>query len=403
MAEGSGSATITATLSNPVTGSPLEITLDNGATITIGVGESSGTSTAFDVQDDDVYVDGESYSVAIQSTSGGNFEALDTSDTATISVSDTLDTTTITLGDVEVAEGSGSATITATLSNPVTGSPLEITLDNGATITIGVGESSGTSTAFDVQDDDVYVDGESYSVAIQSTSGGNFEALDTSDTATISVSDTLDTTTITLGDVEVAEGSGSATITATLSNPVTGSPLEITLDNGATITIGVGESSGTSTAFDVQDDDVYVDGESYSVAIQSTSGGNFEALDTSDTATVDVADTINTVTATLTASESEISVNGGSITYTVTLSGVPGDVDPENDLTFMLVNGETVTINAGELSGSVTTQYSGAEITNQTSIDNSISGITSGGSEYEDLVTTGTTSVSVDYIPAIGT
>ena len=128
-----------------------------------------------------------------------------------------------------------------------------------------------------MQDDDVYVDGESYSVAIQSTSGGNFEALDTSDTATISVSDTLDTTTITLGDVEVAEGSGSATITATLSNPVTGSPLEITLDNGATITIGVGESSGTSTAFDVQDDDVYVDGESYSVGIQSTSGGNFEA------------------------------------------------------------------------------------------------------------------------------
>src|SRR4029079_2609953 len=129
---------------------------------------------------------------------------------------------------------------------------LVISLDNGATITIAVGDSSGTSTAFAVQGEDPYVDAESYTVAISGAVGGNFEALDTSDTALVTVNDTIDPTTITLADVTVDEGTGTATISASLDNAVTGSDLVISLDNGATITIAVGDSSGTSTAFAVQ-------------------------------------------------------------------------------------------------------------------------------------------------------
>ncbi|WP_286240908.1 hypothetical protein [Neptuniibacter halophilus] len=46
--------------------------------------------------------------------------------------------------------------------------------------------------------------------------GGNFEDLDTSDTATVTVDDTLDTTTVTLSDVTANEGDGTATITASV-------------------------------------------------------------------------------------------------------------------------------------------------------------------------------------------
>src|SRR6185503_1330627 len=108
----------------------------------------------------------------------------------------------------------------------------------------------------------------------------------TADTALVTVNDTIDTTVVTLDDVTVSEGAGTASITGHVSNAVTGSPLVISLDNGATITIAVGQTSGVSTPFSVQGDDPYVDAASTTVAITGTTGGNFEALNTADTALV---------------------------------------------------------------------------------------------------------------------
>ncbi|THF54992.1 retention module-containing protein [Pseudothauera rhizosphaerae] len=388
--EGTGTATITATVGAAVTGSPLVITLSNGATITIGVGETTGTSTEFAVQADDVYVDGESYEVSITGTSGGNFEALDTTDTATVTVSDTTDTTAITLSDVSVDEGTGTATITATVGAAVTDSPLVITLSNGATVTIGIGETTGTSTAFAVQGEDVYVDGESYAVSITGTTGGNYEALDTSDTATVTVSDTVDTTAITLSDVSVDEGTGTATITATVGAAVTDSPLVITLSNGATITIGVGETTGTSTEFTVQGDDVYVDGESYAVSITGTTGGNFEALDTSDTATVTVSDTVDTTAVTL----SDVSVDEG--TGTATITATVGAAVTESPLVITLSNGATITIGVGETTGTSTAFAVQADdvYNDGESYELSITGTTGGNFEALDTTDTATVTVS---------
>src|SRR4029453_3280204 len=156
------------------------------------------------------------------------------------------------------------------VSNMVTETPLVITLSNGATVTIPVGATSAASTAFAVQGDDPYADGESYAVSISGTSGGDYEALDTTDTALVTVNDTIDTTTVTLDDVTVFEGSGTATIPAHVSNMVTETPLVITLSNGATVTIPVGATSAASTAFAVQGDDPYADGESYGVSISRT-------------------------------------------------------------------------------------------------------------------------------------
>ncbi|WP_272700013.1 immunoglobulin-like domain-containing protein, partial [Desulfovibrio sp. Fe33] len=185
----------------------------------------------------------------------------------------------VTIGDVTVAEG-GSVTITASVTNAPQ-SDLTLTLDNGETITIPAGATIGSVT-FAVQGDDPYIDAEQYELSISGYTGGNYSDLDISDTATVTVSDTVDTTTVTLGDVSVDEG-GNATITATVDNaPQT--DLTLNLSNGETVTIAAGTTTGSAT-FAVQGDDPYVDGGSFTVGIDSATGGNYENLNTDDTAT----------------------------------------------------------------------------------------------------------------------
>ncbi|WP_229667983.1 immunoglobulin-like domain-containing protein [Oceanisphaera marina] len=144
---------------------------------------------------------------------------------------------------------------------------------------------------------------------------------------------------------------------------------------------------------------MYLDGSSFTVAVDSTRGGNFEQLVTSDTATVIVEDTVDVVTATLTVDKENVT-EGAEISYTVTLSGPAGmDFSQHGGLTFTLDNGEVVTIDNGNLSGS----SDPVDTRGQSNIVNSISSV-SGGEEYEQLVTTGITSVGVNHAPiATGT
>ena len=68
-----------------------------------------------------------------------------------------------------------------------------ITLANGQTITIPVGQSSASSVPFNVRADDAYTQGtDTLSVGISNTSGGNFEALTTSSTVSTTVTDDAD-------------------------------------------------------------------------------------------------------------------------------------------------------------------------------------------------------------------
>ncbi|MEA5475617.1 VWA domain-containing protein [Synechococcus sp. CCY9201] len=85
--------------------------------------------------------------------------------------------------------------------------------------------------------------------------------------------DTTDITAVSLNLVMVDEETGQATITAQVDNEVTGSDLLIDLDNGQTITIEVGQTSGSISSV--------VESNTDQVAIATTSGGNYEALDTS--------------------------------------------------------------------------------------------------------------------------
>ena len=391
-----GSIVYTANVDHAVTGTALVITLTNGQTITIPVGQSSGSSTAFAVREDEAYVQGtQSLDVGIASVSGGNYEALVTTSTVSTTVTDDADATTVALtaSTASVTEG-GSITYTATVNHPVTGSALIVSLSNGQTITIPVGESSGTSGAFTVRGDDADLQGtQTLNVTITGTSGANYEAIATTGTASTTVTDDADATAIaiTASSATVAEG-GSITYTATLSNAVTGAPLVITLTNGQIITIPVGQSSGTSAAFDVRADDAYAQGtQTLDVGVASTTGGSFEALTPTAAAITTVTDDSDATALTLSASAASVT-EGGSIVYTATVaSAVTG-----SPLLVNLSNGQTISIPVGQTSASSApyiVRADDAYVQSDDTLSVNVSS-TSGGS-FEALATGGSATTTV--------
>ncbi|WP_415842622.1 retention module-containing protein, partial [Pseudomonas reidholzensis] len=242
VAEG-GTIVYTASVDAPVTGSPVVVTLANGQSITIAVGQSSGTVNTS--VSNDVYQGHAAVTTNITSVSGGNYESLVANQSPlSTGVTDVTDTTTVTLtATPSVAEG-GTIVYTASVDAPVTGSPVVVTLANGQSITIAVGQSSGTVNT--PVSNDVYQGHAAVTTQITGVSGGSYENL-VANNAPVStgVSDVTDTTTVTLtATSSVAEG-GTIVYTASVDAPVTGSPVVVTLANGQSITIAVGQSSGT--------------------------------------------------------------------------------------------------------------------------------------------------------------
>ncbi|VVP28141.1 LapA family giant adhesin [Pseudomonas fluorescens] len=374
VAEG-GQITYTATLTNAA-GSPVTVTLSNGAVITIKAGETTGTATV-PAPSDDVYKDAGSVQATITSATGGNFENLVPSTApAVTTVTDTIDTSTVKLtADTSVAEG-GTVTYTATVGAPVTGSPVIVTLANGQTITIGVGQTTGTATA--VAANDALTGNAPITNSITGVTGGNFEDLVADKTpVSTSVTDVADTTNLSLSaSNSVAEG-GQITYTATLTNAA-GSPVTVTLSNGAVITIKAGETTGTATV-PAPSDDVYKDAGSVQATITSATGGNFENLVPSTApAVTTVTDTIDTSTVKLTADTSV--AEGGTVTYTATV-GAPVTGSP---VIVTLANGQTITIGVGQTTGTATAVAANDALTGNAPITNSITGVT--GGNFEDLV-----------------
>ncbi|CAI8755664.1 serralysin [Pseudomonas chlororaphis] len=343
VAEG-GTVVYTASVTAPVTGSPVVVTLSNGQTITIPVGESSGTVNF--TAPNDALAGGSSLSTTITGATGGNYEKLDVdSKPAETSVTDTPDTTTLSLTATDTVAEGGSIVYTATLTNAA-GTPVTVTLSNGAVITIAAGATTGSVTVA-APADDVYKDAGKVEATIKDATGGNFENLVPSTTPAVTdVTDTIDTSTVSLtATPSVAEG-GTVVYTASVTAPVTGSPVVVTLSNGQTITIPVGASSGTVNF--VAPNDALAGGSSLSTTIKEATGGNYEKLDVdSKPAETSVTDTPDTTTLSLTATDTV--AEGGSIVYTATLTNAAG-----TPVTVTLSNGAVITIAAGATTGSVT-------------------------------------------------
>jgi len=386
VAEGSD-ITLTATVDNAPRTSDLVLTLSNGETITIAVGQTTGSVTFANPNGEDVYVDGGTESYSITGAAGGDYEDLDTSATSTVTVTDTVDSSTVTLGDVTVNEGD-DITLSATVDNAPQGSDLVLTLNNGETITIVAGATTGSVTFANPNGEDGYVDGESLVYSISSSDGGgSYEALDTSDTATVTVNDTVDTSTVTLANSVANEGA-DITINASVDTAPQGSALVLTLNNGEQITIAAGATTGSVTFANPNGEDVYVDGESLVYSVAASSGGNYESLDTSSTSTVVVSDTDDTSTVSL---DNPTVAEGSDITLTATVDNAPRT----SDLVLTLSNGETITIAVGQTTGSVTFANPNGEDVYVDGGTESYSITGAAGGDYEDLDTSATSTVTV--------
>ncbi|WP_159814721.1 immunoglobulin-like domain-containing protein [Pseudomonas sp. 18058] len=374
VAEG-GQITYTATLTNAA-GSPVTVTLSNGSVITIDAGKTTGSVTVA-APADDVYKDAGNVQATIKTATGGSFENLVTSTApAVTSVTDTIDTTTVKLTATATAAEGGNVVYTATVGAPVTGSPVTVTLANGQTITIAVGQTTGTATT--AAPNDVLTGHAPLTNSITNVTGGNYENLVADKTpVSTTVTDTVDTTNLSLSATNsVAEG-GSIVYTATLTNAA-GSPVTVTLSNGAVINIEAGKTTGTVTVA-APADDVYKDAGTVQATISNATGGNFESLVPSTTpAVTSVTDTIDTTTVKLTATA--IAAEGGNVVYTATV-GAPVTNSP---VVVTLANGQTITIDIGKTTGTVTTTAPNDALTGHAPLTNAITNVT--GGNYENLV-----------------
>ncbi|MHC8389500.1 retention module-containing protein [Pseudomonas sp. MDT2-39-1] len=339
-----GQITYTATLTNPA-GTPMSVTLSNGSVITIEAGKTTG-SVIVDTAANDVYNNGSTVSTTITGTTGGNFEQLTPSTTpAVTTIADSVDNTGLSLTATGTVVEGGQITYIATLTNPA-GTPMTVTLSNGSVITIEAGKTTGSVTV-DTAANDVYNNGSTVSTTITGTTGGNFEQLTPStEPALTTITDSRDDTGLSLSaSAEVAEG-GQILYTATLTNPA-GTPVTVTLSNGAVITIAAGATSG-SVSVAAPTDDVYKDAGKVEATIKDATGGNFENLVPSTVAAVtDVTDTLDTSTVNLTATSSV--AEGGTVVYTASVNA-PVTGSP---VVVTLSNGQTITIPVGSSSGSV--------------------------------------------------
>ncbi|WP_332731984.1 retention module-containing protein, partial [Pseudomonas sp. ESBL2] len=355
ISEAGGVIVYTATVGQAPT-TNLVITLSNGAVIVIPAGQTSGSVNVVVPANDTPYIDGGQISATVTGSSGGGGLTVTLPQTPAVTqVTDTIDTTTATLtASPSVTEG-GVITYTVTLSNPAQ-TPVTVTLSNGQTITVEAGKTQG-SVDFQTPANDVYNNGSTVSVTIENATGGNFEQLTPNPTpAQTTINDSVDTTTATLtASPSVTEG-GVITYTVTLSNPAQ-TPVTVTLSNGQTITVEAGKTQG-SIDFQTPANDVYNNGSTVSVTIENATGGNFEQLTPNPTpAQTTINDSVDTTTATLTASPSV--TEGGVITYTVTLSN-----PAQTPVTVTLSNGQTITVEAGKTQGSIDFQTPANDVYN---------------------------------------
>ncbi|KNA47279.1 hypothetical protein A5A_021879 [Vibrio cholerae MZO-2] len=295
LTEAGGTIIYTATLTNKAQGD-VTVTLDNGQTITIKDGDTTGSVEVTVDANEDVYKDASSVSASIESATGGNFESLVVDKTAAVTqITDTIDETKVSLSATgSLTEAGGTIIYTATLTNKAQGD-VTVTLDNGQTITIKDGDTTGSVEVTVDANEDVYKDASSVSASIESATGGNFESLVVDKTAAVTqITDTIDETKVSLSATgSLTEAGGTIIYTATLTNKAQGD-VTVTLDNGQTITIKDGDTTGSVEVTVDANEDVYKDASSVSASIESATGGNFESLVVDKTAAVtQITDTID--------------------------------------------------------------------------------------------------------------
>ncbi|HEN8802555.1 TPA: adhesin, partial [Pseudomonas putida] len=409
---------------NTVLAHDLTVTLSNNAVVTIKAGQTSSEPYAHEAQGDDVYQDAGEISLGIKSAvdaTGTPFENLELGNPASVKVTDTIDEVVAKLtATASVTEG-GEITYTITLTNkdglPINNhSELFFKLTDGTTVVVPANSTTGSITV--TAPDNVYVGANEPVVnAIEAVSGADawkFEnlTLDKTEVST-TVTDEPGTpgnegdivkVTITADQVSVNEAT-EPTFTISL-NKALDKPFTVTLSTGATLTFAAGETT-KSYAASAQGEDVFKDEGKITVSISKAEvvGEQLENLEIGKAATVAVTDTQSPVTAELTVDNTTVT-EGGKITYTVTLVSADPTLPVTNHkgLTFTLTDGTTVTIKAGEATGSVTVSApDNVYVNDPVTITQGLTDVSGKGADQFEQLELGSTKVSTVVTDEPGT
>nr|WP_329603999.1 immunoglobulin-like domain-containing protein [Pseudomonas asiatica] len=391
--------------------------LDQDLTVQLGAGKSvvieKGKTSAIwtnDAQGEDVYLDGDSLTVSITGTQladGRQFENLVlTQSSASVEIKDTLTEVVAKLtASAEATEG-GTITYTVTLTGP-TGLPINnhgamtFTLADKTVINVAANATTGSVTV--PAPDNVYIGQTTVTNSLESVAGAGaskFEQLTLNKTAvTTIVKDEAGVGTSGPGNqgdkVELSIVANQTSVyenekpTFTISiKEALDQDLTVRLSENQSVVIEKGKLSATFT-HDVQGEDVYVDGGPLTVSITGTSvpdGRQFENLVlTQSSASVEIKDTLTEVVAKLTASAE--ATEGGTITYTVTLTGPTGlPINNHGAMTFTLADKTVINVAANATTGSVTVPAPDNVYIGQTTVTNSLESVAgAGASKFEQL------------------
>ncbi len=345
------------------------------SSVVIPAGSSSAQVTLAGI-DDPLDEDDEHVIVDISSVINGDESGMQQVN-ATILDNDALPGVTLGLTGSPMAEAAGTATVTATLG-AVSGRNVTVTLaftgsaaaadytKSGASIVIPAGSASGSVTltatqdALDEENEQVFVD---IDAVTNGTESGTQRA-----TATITDDDPAPSVTLAASPVSIGEASGVSTVTATLS-AVSGKQVTVNLAFSGTaggseytasatsIVIPTGSASGSITVTAV-DDTLDEADETVVVDISSVTNGTESGV---QQATVTITDNDPLPSVTLGLTGSPLAENGGVATVTAALSAVSGRSVTVN-LAFTgaaaagdyTASGTAILVPAGSLSASIT-------------------------------------------------
>ena len=353
------STTVTLSLSGSASGLGADYTVGALPTVTILAGNLTGTASLSITPTDDEIVEGDETIVV-----HGRANSLTISSASITILDNDTEATRIILSvnPTEVSEGDGraisitvtatldgganrnsTATVTLSLSGTATGSGADYTVGALPTVTILAGSPTGTASLSITPTDDEIVEGDE-TIVVQGTASGLMI-----ESAAITVLDHKgtgphrDTSTLSLSGPGAAVVEGSdATFTVTLSDPIA-HPVtvkwSVTPDSGdfsttsGSVTFAAGSSANATTTLTLTptDDDLSEGEESLTVSLGAI------ASDISDQVSVDPLASSAVVTVaesdpiTVTLSGDSSVEEGGSATYTVSLS--PAGVTPTAALT----------------------------------------------------------------------
>ena len=382
-AASSSDITVNYTVTGTATGSGTDYTLADG-TLTITAGDTSATITIAGIVDD---LSSEGDETVILTLSGPTNAVLGDDIVHSYTIGDNDGTPTVAFSSANSSDSEAASSISVDIEIPfasendievdyvitgtASGSGIDFNLANG-TVTISAGATTGTITIIEIIDDSLDENDETIVITlsnpINATLGTNLVH-----TVTITDNDSAPiidfNLTSTSGDeassskaiiVDLSSASGQdVTVDYTVTGSATGSGTDYSLANG-TLTIGAGETSGTITIDNIVDDSLDEDNETIIVTLSSPSNATlgddnvhtYTITDNDDAPTIDFNSAISSGIESVSSAGLTVDLSGASsknvtVDYVVTGTAIGSG----NDYT---LNNGTLTINAGETSGTIT-------------------------------------------------